>query len=299
MEINWTYNGPGPTKVRTFLKDKGLSRRFLAQIRNNNGGYTVNGREGRMVDMLSSGDQITVTLPTETARKIDLVKSFVPIKVVYEDRDFLILDKPDHLASIPSHLHRLDSVVNRVAGYYQVRSYHGLVPHIATRLDRDTTGLVLLAKHRYAHSLVDQQLRNHAIEKEYVAITSGQLAQDYYDIRAPIGRKEDSIMLREVRPDGQAARTELFVTQQLHQASLLRVRLHTGRTHQIRVHTAFLGHPLVGDRFYAGMRTPLIQRQALHCQRLKFYQPLLEKWVEVTTDLPADMQAIIAAGGIN
>lgn len=293
MEIKWTYQEQAPIKLKTFLKQKGLSRRLLATIRNDNGQVEVNGKSGRIVDKLYPNDQVWLRLPVEKNRKQSLAKSYVPLKIIYEDRDFLIIDKPARVATIPSRLHPVDSLVNRVAGYYDLRGYQGIIPHVATRLDRDTSGLVLFAKHRLAHALLDQQLRQHEIDKRYWALLTGPVTWTKLEVNQPIARLATSTMKRGVAADGKAALTDFEVIQRLGKATLCQVKLHTGRTHQIRVHSQYLGHPLVGDELYGGNIELPLQRQALHCQQLSFYHPFLEKQLRFVSELPADMQGYI------
>ena len=204
MEIKWTYQEQAPIKLKTFLKQKGLSRRLLATIRNDNGQVEVNGKSGRIVDKLYPNDQVWLRLPVEKNRKQSLAKSYVPLKIIYEDRDFLVIDKPARVATIPSRLHPVDSLVNRVAGYYDLRGYQGIIPHVATRLDRDTSGLVFFDKHRLAHALLDQQLRQHEIDKRYWALLTGPVTWTKLEVNQPIARLATSTMKRGVAADGKA-----------------------------------------------------------------------------------------------
>ena len=205
----------------------------------------------------------------------------------------MVIDKPARVATSPSRLHPVDSLVNRVAGYYDLRGYQGIIPHVATRLDRDTSGLVLFAKHRLAHALLDQQLRQHAIDKRYWALLTGSVTWTKLEVNQPIARLATSTMKRGVAADGKAALTDFEVIHRLGKATLCQVKLHTGRTHQIRVHSQYLGHPLVGDELYGGNIELPLQRQALHCQQLSFYHPFLEKQLRFVSELPADMQGYI------
>lgn len=291
MKITWDYNGE-ECHLKTFLKQKGVSRRLSAKIRHEGGKLLVNGSSGRIVNKISRGDQVTIILPKEEPRKDAVIPSYVPLDIVYEDEHYLIVNKPAFLTTIPSPLtnQRTDSLVNRIVGYYNLRKYPQKVVHVTTRLDRDTTGLVLVAKHRYAHALIDQQQKAHTIKKEYLALLSGELTNKHFTIDLPIGRLPGSLIKRMVTLDGQRAKTEYKFIQKIGQATLYKIRLHTGRTHQIRVHSKYLQHPLLGDRLYGGTKVLPLQRQALHCAYLSFYHPFLEKEVEFTCALPRDMQ---------
>lgn len=293
MQISWEYVESSPIKIRTFLKLKGVSRRLLTKVRYRGGHILLNGKEGRKTDKMCTNDRLTLILPPENSKN-SLIPSYVPLDVLYEDRDFLIVNKPPGVASIPSPLHPTDSLVNRVWGYYQLKQYRGIIPHIVTRLDRDTSGIVLFAKHCYAHSLLDVQLKCHRVQKYYLAILTGQLKNQHVLINLPIDRDPSSIIKRQVTDKGVNASSEIQQVQCLREAyTLCRIQLHTGKTHQIRVHCSYLGHPLVGDSLYGGQRHVPVQRQALHCEQLIFKHPFLDKVINIKCNLPRDMQIFI------
>ncbi|MDI9206492.1 RluA family pseudouridine synthase [Ligilactobacillus saerimneri] len=295
MDLQWEYQGEVPMKLKTFLKEQQLSRRLLSTIRNDvEGTILVNGQSSRKIDKLFTGDQVHVILPPEQI-STNIVPSFVPIQVVYEDRDFLVVNKPGHLASIPSAVHPDDSLVSRVWGYYLLRGYEqqGIVPHIVTRLDRDTSGLVLFAKYRLAHAAVAQQLTAHTLLKHYYAIIAGDDWETNFVVAQPIGPDPDNVYKRQVRSDGKLAYSHFTRLKVSNGNSLYEVDLKTGRTHQIRVHAAFMGHPLIGDRLYGGPQGVGLERQALHCHYLQFWQPFSHKQVVVNTPLPSELAQLL------
>lgn len=292
MQISWFYNGNQPIRVKTFLKQKRVSRRLLATVRSDGGKLLINGNEGRKIDKMVSGDLLVISLPSEKISPF-LVPSFVPLNILYEDRDYLVVDKPAGVASIPSALHKEDSLVARVLGYYRIRGYKGIGPHIATRLDRDTSGIVLFAKHRYAHAMIDEQLKAHEIKKFYYAILQGSMATNHLLINLPLARMQGSLVRRMVAKNGKYASTEYWKESESQNYVLCRIQLHTGRTHQIRVHSAFLGMPLVGDTLYGGVSRLPLQRQALHCQQVTFFHPFLNKELTITSKIADDMQMFI------
>ena len=184
-------------------------------------------------------------------------------------------------------------MVNRVVGYYELRGIKDTVVHVITRLDRDTTGIVLIAKHRYAHALIDKQVHDHSIKKEYLALLSGKINRRHFFVNLPIGREPGSMIKRTITEDGKPSSSEYFLEKRLRDASLYKVRLHSGRTHQIRVHSKAIGHPLVADTLYDGKNSLPLQRQGLHCFHLVFYHPFLGKQLEIYCNPPRDFEEYI------
>jgi len=164
--------------------------------------------------------------------------------------------------------------------------------HLVNRLDRDTSGLLIVAKHRYVHHLFSKEQRHHNIHRTYRALVHGVLPGDNGTINEPIGRKNESIIEREVRPDGQHAVTHYEVLERFNDYTYVQLKLETGRTHQIRVHLSHLGHPLLGDELYGGRRDA-IERQALHSYELNFYHPILQKAFSFTAEIPEDMRRLV------
>lgn len=290
MKFVWRYDGPQPLRLRSFLKQQFVSRRLLAKVRHEGGQILVDGQEGRTIDKIIPGQRVSLLLPPEHGRKSELAASYVPLEILYEDRDILLVNKPPRLTSIPSELYPGDSLVNRVWGYYQVRGYQGIIPHIVTRLDRDTSGVVLFAKHRYAHALLDRQLQDHKFRKKYLAVITGNLPQGVSQvIDQPIKRDPASLFKRMTAADGQKAVTELTCLKNFAGSSLVLAQPKTGRTHQIRVHCASLGYPLLGDTMYGGSLTATMTRQALHCYSLGFMHPLTGKQLVFKAPVAQDL----------
>lgn len=184
-------------------------------------------------------------------------------------------------------------MANFVKGYYQQQGYSDQVIHIVTRLDRETSGIMLFAKHGYAHAMLDKALRAGMVRKKYQAIvTNSNQLLEQGEIVAPIGRNTNSLIERQVVDSGKYAHTSYQRLIKYSNYSLVDIQLHTGRTHQIRVHFNYLGAPLLGDDLYGGSKA-LICRQALHCYSLSFYHPFLEKEMNFEIELPADMRQLI------
>ncbi|KXT78868.1 hypothetical protein STRDD11_02357 [Streptococcus sp. DD11] len=279
-------------KVKTFLKKQEISKGLLAKIKFQGGSILVNDQLQNAVYLLDVGDRVTVDIPAERGfETLQAVRR--DLSVVYEDQHFLILDKPAGVASIPSVNHS-NTMANFVKAYYIDREYENQRVHIATRLDKDTSGLMLFAKHGYAHARLDQQLQKKVIEKRYYALVKGEGdLEERGEIIAPIGRNPESIITRRVVKDGKYAHTSYRVVERFGDVYLLDIRLHTGRTHQIRVHFSHIGFPLLGDDLYGGSLQEGIARQALHCHSLKFYNAFSGREIERGSPLPEDFKRMI------
>lgn len=276
--------------LREFLIDKGISKRTLTAIKYDGGKLTVNGIERTVRHLLTDGDKVTVVFPPEPISE-GLVPEAGELDIVYEDDAMLIVNKPPGQSTIPSRDHPAGTIANFLAGKFVDEKLSATV-HIVTRLDRDTSGLICVAKNRHIHHLFGEQIKRAGFDRQYEAIVEGHVAKDTVIIEAPIGRKEGSIIERVVREDGQYARTDVQVIERFQKAGLpltrVALRLHTGRTHQIRVHMQWLGHSLAGDDLYGGTGN-VIERQALHCALLKFNHPLTGESKEFRSTMPEDI----------
>ncbi|RBW69951.1 RluA family pseudouridine synthase [Bacillus taeanensis] len=277
--------------LRDFLRhEKQISRTLLTDIKFKGGKIVVNGKEERVRYEVNVGDQIEVYFPKEQ-RSETMKPIHLPLTIVYEDDHFLLVNKPPNITTIPSRQELNVSLAQAVLYYYEQHHIPSTI-HVVNRLDRDTSGLVLIAKHRYVHDLLSKQQKQKTMKRTYLAFVHGIVEKGKEKINRPIGRKEGSIIEREVREDGQAAVTHYQVLEQWKQYALLALSLETGRTHQIRVHMASLQHPLLGDTLYGGRRD-FINRQALHSHTLTFYHPFLEKVLTFKASLPEDMKQLI------
>lgn len=279
--------------LREFLHDHGISKRTLTAVKYDGGRLLVNGMEQTVRHMLRRGDAVTVQFPPEEP-SVGLVPETGKLAIVYEDEAILLIDKPAGQGTIPSRDQPNGTVANIVAGKFEAEHVPSTV-HVVTRLDTDTSGLVCIAKNRHIHHLLSEQMQTTGFERRYTAIVEGYIGKDTFIIEQPIGRKDGSIIERIVRQDGQYARTDVHVLGRFEQNgvphTLVSLQLHTGRTHQIRVHMQWLGHPLAGDDLYGGTHR-LIQRQALHCTHVGFRHPLTNESMTFTSLLPADMERL-------
>lgn len=290
MKFSWNVEDEAKQHLRTFLNRKRISRSLLKSIKFNGGQILVNGIKSRTNAMVELGDLVEVQLPPEPSNP-HVVLSNKAINVEYEDQDYLIVNKPPFLPTVQSAKNQSDTLVNRVKNYYVKNHYESQVVHVVTRLDQDTSGLVIFAKHRFAHTVMDQDLRQRKIDKFYYAIVDGTVLPEHADICEPIQRDPSSFIKRMVAPvdEGKPSRTEFWVQNTIDSKTLLKVKLHTGRTHQIRVHMSSIGHPLVGDELYGGSTSEILKRQALHCFSITFKNAFTGKIINVKTPMPADM----------
>jgi 23S rRNA pseudouridine1911/1915/1917 synthase len=293
FQMNWIVEAGAAGKlIREFLKEEGISRTALTDIKFQGGSILVNNEEVNVRFKLNTGDELTVIFPLENP-SIGLKGEDIPFEILFEDDYLLVVNKPAGMNTIPSREHPTGSLANALVGYYE-RIGLRATSHIVTRLDRDTSGIVLVAKHRHLHHLFSKQQQNGQVKRTYEALTSGAIPADHGTIEQPIGRNDDSIIEREVRADGQYACTHFTVLVRYRAFTRIELQLETGRTHQIRVHMAYLGHPLLGDDLYGGDRTK-ISRQALHCKKIKFVHPFIEREMTFTASLPTDMSEILKA----
>lgn len=251
-----------------------FSRRLLKNVKEIPENICVNGEAKTVRHLLSAGDVIEVIFPSENIG-LGLTTEDIPLSIVYEDDDILVIDKPARVATIPSFKHVNGTIANAVLGHYE-KQHIPYTVHVVTRLDRDTSGLLLIAKHQYSHSLLAREQQVGQVNRHYCAVVEGNLKQQIGTIDASIGRKEDSIIERTVDETGKKAITHYQVEQESNEYSLVSIKLETGRTHQIRVHFSYIGHSLAGDDLYGGS-TQHIDRQALHCKALTFTHPFTKK----------------------
>ena len=292
MLFTWQYQGTAPRKLRSVFKSFGVTSSLMKVAIFHGGAMYIDGENAWAVDQVQPGQTVSLELPNE--KENSHIEPYAGnFDIAYEDDDFLVINKAAGVATVPAHnVSVKDSLVNRVKYYYLQHQYPNLVTHVATRLDKNTSGLVIFPKHRFAHAVLDRQLKKRQVHKEYLAIVSGQLPVKHGYVFAPIQRDPTSFVQREVNAQGKPSITEYWVEQAGRNASLVRINLHTGRTHQIRVHFQYLGHPLWGDDMYGGPQK-LIQRQALHCRQVSFYSPFKERWIVCRADLPIDMRNVL------
>ena len=264
-----------------------ISRGLLSRLKRREDGICVNGQRAYATRILQAGDLVTAQVGDEAPpRRLEPVQ--MELTVLYEDEDFLLLDKP---ANIPVHPTRDPQERNLEQGLLAYLP-EGVYPHFVSRLDKGTTGLMLTAKNGYAHELMKRRLHTDAFYREYLAVAEGIVAPPAGTVDAPIGLEDGSAYRHCVRTDGASSLTVYETLATGNGRTLLRLAPHTGRTHQLRVHMAYLGFPLTGDWLY-GQRCVVIDRPALHSHRLIFIHPLSGERIERESPLPPDMRALL------
>ncbi|MGG0644259.1 RluA family pseudouridine synthase [Sporosarcina gallistercoris] len=280
--------------LKDFLKLKNLSKRALTAVKYEGGRILVNGEERTVRWMLEQGDKIIIEFPPEEIGE-GLVPEHGELSILAEDDSILVVEKPPGQGTIPSRNHPKGTLANTISGKY-VNDQHPATVHVVTRLDTDTSGVVCIAKNRHIHHLLSTQMQQTGFDRRYIAFVSGWIHEETFTIEMPIGRKDGSIIERIVRTDGQYARTDVLVTGRFEmdgsRYTMVELQLHTGRTHQIRVHMSHVGHPLLGDDLYGGP-CHLISRQALHCKSVSFQHPSTNNYVSFESELPQDLLRLL------
>lgn len=294
MQFQYFYEKTASQQLKYFLKEQGISKGLLAKIKFQGGQISVNGQIENVLYQLKAQDMIEITIPDEGEHETMLLDE-TPIDIVYEDEHILVVNKPVNVASIPAQYHPNGTMANRVKAYYKRQNYANQIIHVVTRLDRDTSGLMVFAKHGFAHAKLDIQLRNKQFVKRYQALVTGNIAQlkKHAWIDLPIARDYDSLLKRKIDDSGKQAKTEYWVEKCNQELALVDIQLHTGRTHQIRVHFAAIGCPLRGDELYGGKIDERMNRQALHCYELQFTHPFTQESLYFNQDLPKDMADLV------
>ena len=282
MENTWQYQGTEPIKIKKFLQSLGMGHRLFNDLKNGQGEFLVDHRKVRPTAKILPNQPLTIIAQPEM-RDLSVKLSDTPLNIVYEDDNWLVIDKPAGVTSIPGPTVDNGTVLNRAVRYLVEKKSVDQRPHLITRLDRYTGGLLLIAKHHVASSMISQQVQQHQMLKEYTAFVSGTFDEEHGMINQPIARREGQVQ-RVIAEDGQRAVTEYWVEEKGAGWTKLRVRLHTGRTHQIRAHLASINHPLIGDHLYGG-DTSKYQHQALWATKLSFKDPFTLKQLTFSREI--------------
>lgn len=294
MYLEYTVTNNQYYNIKEIIKSHfNISDRLLTKLKKNKKIYLNN--ETTYVDKkVKIGDIIKIDLNfEETSSNIVPIKS--NLEILFEDEWLLIVNKPSNMPVHPSMLHFEDSLSNIIQYYYNSINLKTKIRPV-NRLDKDTSGIVIFAKNEYIQECLVQQMKLHNFKKEYYAILNGNINEKNQIINAPISRKENSIIEREVNPNGDIAISHLEVIKnfdyQKTQLAFVKYILETGRTHQLRVHSQHIGHPILGDTLY-GSSSEFIERQALHAFKITFVHPIEKKICTFESPIPNDMKKII------
>lgn len=271
-----TEENAGKT-IKEFLRAFGVSGSLLKKLKNTENGICKNGAPARTIDTVFCGDRLQINI--EDSGKAP-ESADIKINLLYEDEDLIAAEKPAFMPVHESRNHRGDTLSNAVADIC------GGAFRAIYRLDRDTSGIVLIAKNEFAAAKLAGRVR-----KDYYAVVCGKIEGSGV-IDAPIKRERESIIKRCVAPDGESAVTHYTAIKHSEKYTLVKLKLETGRTHQIRVHFAHIGYPLAGDTLYGGS-TEEISRQALHCRDIYFSHPVSEEEIHIFCEMPQDMKKLI------
>lgn len=273
--------------VNQLLKEEfHLSARLLTKLIKNKK-ILLNGKvcDTRIKPQIN--DKLEVLLDMEEDNS-NIKPTKIDLNFVYEDEGLLVVDKPAGIAVHPSMRHYSNSLSNGIKYYFDQIGLNKKIRPV-NRLDLDTSGLVVFAKNEYIQECLIKQMKNETFKKQYICIVEGNFDKKQGTINLPIARKEKSIIERCISKDGQKAITHYEVIEEHENYSVVKCMLETGRTHQIRVHMAYVWHPLLGDTLY-GTKSKLISRQALHCYKLNFTNPIDNSKLVLISSLPADMK---------
>lgn len=288
LRITVSQEETGKTVRDVLQQNYGVSRRLLVAAKFS-GEILLNSSPVYVTEQVRDGDVITVKLPEEASETLEPEE--MPLSIRYEDDDFMCIAKPAGVVVHPTRTHLSGTLANGVVAYWLAKGESRKFRPV-NRLDKDTSGLLLVAKNQWAHEQFSRMQQEKTMRRTYQAIVHGVIQQDEGTIDAPIGLREDSIIQRQVRSDGQSARTHFQVLARGQEATWVQLQLETGRTHQIRVHMSDLGHPLLGDDLYGGSRE-LITRQALHAVQLSFIHPRSKESCRFEEPLPQDMAELL------
>lgn len=278
-------------RVEQFLRRKRYSGQNLSEIKRMPKSILVNGVHYYMRQELSKGDHLQVRIcETQNSEKIPPTK--LPLDIIYEDEDLLVLNKPAGMPIHPSLNNYTNSMANALAYYFQSQG-KPFIFRCCNRLDRDTSGLTIVSKHLVSGSILSDMTKYREVHREYLAIARGSVTPSEGTIQAPLGRKEGTIIERTVDWEhGEDAVTHYKVAKEANGHSLVSLRLETGRTHQIRIHMKYLGYPLIGDYLY-NPDMEYMTRQALHSHHMEFTHPITGEHMSFTAPLPEDMARVM------
>lgn len=263
----------------------GLSASIIKQLKKSEKGIMLNGERVFVDKCVKNGDELVISIADSASESIVPVN--IPLDILYEDDEVLVVNKSGTMPTHPSQNHYSDTLANGIMYYFRNVDF---TFRAITRLDRETSGIVVIAKNPLSAQILGNQMKNKEIQKEYIAIVNGVPNPKNGVINAPIKRKEESLILRCVAPDGKKSITEYSVEKEHKGFSLVKLTPETGRTHQLRVHMSYMNTPIYGDDLYGAPQKN--ERIRLHCRRVSFLHPVSNESITVEASLPLDMEKL-------
>lgn len=285
IEIKVDAVQAGRTIKDILRNDLRVSAAILTQLKKEKDGILLGGNPVFATEKVKVGDNLKITV-RDGVSEMEEAKLF--LSVLYEDEDVIVLNKPRNMPTHPSQNHHGDTLANGLMGYFKGQNF---VFRAITRLDKDTSGVVLVAKNPLSGAVLVEDMKLGRIQKEYIAVTNGIPNPPSGQLEAPIRRMKESIVLRCVAPDGREAVTRYETVKQEENFALVRLMPLTGRTHQLRVHMSYMGCPIFGDDLYGAPQKNEATR--LHCGKLRFFQPVTGEEIQVEAPLPKDMEDLV------
>lgn len=294
MKKNMTYRiEEGNITIKDFLLSNNISSKAISTLKKQVDGILVNGKVQFTNYKLQPNDILSINLDENNDYE-NIIATKMDLNILYEDDDIVIVNKSADITVHPSKKYFTNSLVNGLTYYYQNKNMDVKL-HCITRLDKETSGCVLFAKNRIAANCLSNMVKQKEISKTYLSLASGKISKQHFLISAPISRISKGNILRCVDfQTGKEALTECFLLGYYpsNDISLLKCLLHTGRTHQIRVHLQYINHPIVSDSLY-NKSCNLLLRQGLHCYNIRFIHPISHQLIDVTSQLPADLKQVL------
>jgi 23S rRNA pseudouridine1911/1915/1917 synthase len=283
--INFNAIEDGLT-VEDTLYSYNVSGRLFRKL-NREKGILLNGKIAKKRVKVNKGDILTIVMEDESD---NIAPQDIPLDIIYEDNDLLVLNKQPNVVVHPTKSHLDGTIANGVGKYFRQKGIKKKI-RFANRLDMDTSGILIVAKNQFAHQQLGIEFENNSVEKKYLAVVEGIVKKDEDVIDLPVGREEESVK-KAVTFEGKNAITRYKVIERYENASLLEVQIFTGRSHQIRVHLNYIGHPIIGDTLY-NEPSNYINRQALHSYYLRIKHPRTNSCIEFNAPLPKDIEDLI------
>ena len=282
--------------ISEFLKSKGFSSQNIIELKKMERSVLINDEWMHMNYRLKSGQELIIHIQEHSTNE-HIIPVELPFPILYEDEDIVVINKPADMPIHPSQNNYDNTLANAAAYYYEVKQNTPFTFRCINRLDRDTTGLTILAKNIYSANILATHMQERKIKRLYIAILDGALEKKWGTLNRPIGRKDHSTIEREVNYEhGERAITHYYRISQYGQYQLAAFQLETGRTHQIRVHMSSIDAPLVGDTLYnTKPSATLLPRQALHAYRISFPHPITGDFMKFTAPIPNDMKNFICS----